>query len=166
MVNGLMQASMPVIDQDMGDTVDNQFLATFTLTMTAVTKFLFQLCLAPLYAAIAAQKVVVCQANSLVAVASGNTVSIGDPGIQSASSAAAGACMTQFSTENAQGTNSGVDNGRAMTSAAMDIITQIGGVAMALPLDAIRHPIDVVFTYALGVVRGLQDILQTTDQRK
>jgi hypothetical protein len=166
MVNGLMQASMPVIDQDMGDTVDNQFLATFTLTMTAVTKFLFQLCLAPLYGAIAAQKVVVCQANSLVAVASGNTVSIGDPGIQSASSAAAGACMTQFSTENAQGTNSGVDNGRAMTSAAMDIISQIGGVAMALPLDAIRHPIDVVFTYALGVVRGLQDILQTTDQRK
>ena len=166
MINGLMQVSMPVIDQDMGDTVDNQFLATFTLTMTAVTKFLYQLCLGPLYAAIAAQKIVVCQANSLVAVASGNTVSIGDPGIQSASSAAAGACMTQFSTENAQGTNSGVDNGRAFTSAAVDVISQLGGLAMALPLDAIRHPIDVVFTYALGVVRGLQDILQTTDQRK
>jgi hypothetical protein len=74
--------------------------------------------------------------------------------------------MTQFSTENAQGTNSGVDNGRAFTSASMDIITQLSGVAMSLPLDAIRHPIDVVFTYALGVVRGLQDILQTTDQRK
>jgi hypothetical protein len=166
MVNGLMQASMPVIDQDLGDTVDNQFLATFTLTMTAVTKFLFQLCLAPLYAAIAAQKVVICQANSLVAVASGNSVSIGDPSIQTASSAAAGACMTQFSTENAQGTNSGVDNGRAFTSASMDIISQIGGVAMSLPLDALRHPIDVVFTYFLGVVRGLQDILQSTDQRK
>ena len=166
MVNGLMQSSMPVIDQAMGDTVDNQFLATFTLTMTAVTKFLFQLCLAPLYAAIAAQKVVVCQANSLVAIASGNSVSIGDPEIQSASSIASGACMTQFSTENSQGTNSGVDNGRAFTSASMDVITQLGGLAMALPLDAIRHPIDVVFTYALGVVRGLQDILQTTDQRK
>jgi hypothetical protein len=166
MVNGLMQASMPVLDQAMGETVDNQFLATFTLTMTAVTKFLFQLCLGPLYAAIAAQKVVLCQANSLVAVASGNTVSIGDPGIQSASTAAAGACMTQFSTENAQGTNSGVDNGQAFTSASMDIITQLSGVAMSLPLDAIRHPIDVVFTYSLGIVRGLQDILQTTDQRK
>ena len=166
MVNGLMQSSMPVIDQTMGDTVDNQFLATFTLTMTAVTKFLFQLCLAPLYAAIAAQKVVVCQANSLIAVASGNTVSIGDPDIQTASTAAAGACMTQFSTENSQGTNSGVDNGRSFTSASMDVITQLSGLAMALPLDAIRHPIDVMFTYALGVVRGLQDILQTTDQRK
>ena len=166
MVNGLMQASMPILDQDMGDTTDNQFLATFTLTMTAVTKFLFQLCLAPLYAAIAAQKVVICQANSLVAIASGNTVSIGDPGIQTASSAASGACMTQFSTENSQGTNSGVDNGRAFTSASMDIITQLSGLALALPLDAIRHPIDVTFTYMLGVVRGLQDILQTTDQRK
>jgi hypothetical protein len=166
MVNGLMQASMPVTDQAMGETTDNQFLATFTLTMTAVTKFLFQLCLGPLYVAIAAQKVVVCQANSLVAVASGNTVTIGDPDIQSASTSAAGACMTQFSTENAQGTNSGVNNGRAFTSASIDIITQLSGLAMALPLDAIRHPIDVVFTYALGVVRGLQDILQTTDQRK
>ena len=166
MVNGMMQASMPIIDQSMGDTTDNQFLATFTLTMTAVTKFLFQLCLLPLYAAIAAQKVVVCQANSLVAIASGNTVSIGDPDIQTASTAASGACMTQFSTENSQGTNSGVDNGNAFTSASMDIITQLSGVAMALPLDAIRHPIDVVFTYLLGVVRGLQDILQTTDQRK
>jgi hypothetical protein len=37
---------------------------------------------------------------------------------------------------------------------------------MSLPLDALRHPIDVTFTYFLGVVRGLQDILQTTDQRK
>jgi hypothetical protein len=166
MVNGIMQASMPIVDQDMGETTDNHFLATFTLTMTAVTKFLFQLCLGPLYVAIAAQKVVVCQANSLVAVVSGNSVSIGDPSIQTASTAAAGACMTQFSTENAQGTNSGVDNGRAFTSASMDIITQLGGLATALPLDAIRHPIDVVFTYALGVVRGLQDILQTTDQRK
>lgn len=166
MVNGLMQSSMPVMDQDMGETVDNQFLATFTLTMTAVTKFLFQLSLGPLYVAIAAQKVVICQANSLVAVASGNKVSIGDPAIQTASTAAAGACMTQFSTENAQGTNSGVDNGKAFTSASVDIITQLGGLAMALPLDAIRHPIDVTFTYILGIVRGLQDILQTTDQRK
>ena len=166
MVNGLVQASMPVIDQSMGETVDNQFLATFTLTMTAVTKFLFQLCLAPLYAAIAAQKVVVCQTNSLVAIASGNSVNIGDPDIQTASSAASGKCMTQFSTENAQGTNSGVDNGRAFTSASTDIISQLGGLAMALPLDAIRHPIDVVFTYSLGVVRGLQDILQTADQTK
>jgi hypothetical protein len=166
MVNGLMQASMPIIDQTMGETTDNQFLATFTLTMTAVTKFLFQLSLAPLYAAIAAQKVVVCQANSLVAVASGNKVSIGDPSIQSASSMASGACMTQFSTENSQGTNSGVDNGKAFTSASIDIITQLGGLALALPLDAIRHPIDVIFTYTLGVIRGLQDILQTTDQRK
>jgi hypothetical protein len=74
--------------------------------------------------------------------------------------------MTQFSTENAQGTNSGVDNGKAFTSASVDIITQLGGLAMALPLDAIRHPIDVTFTYMLGIVRGLQDILQTTDQRK
>jgi hypothetical protein len=80
----------------MGHTVDNQFLATFTLTTTVITQFLFQLCVSPLYCAFVVQKVT-CQANDLAAVASGNTVSISDLGIQSASSAASGACMIQFS---------------------------------------------------------------------
>jgi hypothetical protein len=29
-----------------------------------------------------------------------------------------------------------------------------------------KHPLDVMFTYAQGVILGLQDILQTADQRK
>jgi len=37
---------------------------------------------------------------------------------------------------------------------------------MELPLDAMVHPIDVTFTYMLGVIRGLQDVLQTADQKK
>ena len=167
MINGIMQSSMSVQPMAMADTLDNNFLATFTLTMTAVTKFLYQLSLGPLYAAIAVQKVLVCQTNSLVAVVSGNNkVTIGDPSIQTASSSAAGMCMTQVMGENAQGLNSGMDNNKAFTSGSTQVLSQIGGLALQLPLDAIRHPIDATFTYVLGVVRGLQDILQTADQRK
>jgi len=167
MINGIVQSSMAVQPMAMGETIDNSFLATFTLTMTAVTKFLYQLSLAPLYGAIAVQKVLVCQTNSLVAVVSGNNkVTIGDPSIQSASSAAAGVCMTQVMGENAQGLNSGMDNDKAFTSGSTQVISQIGGLAISLPLDALRHPVDATFTYILGVVRGLQDILQTADQRK
>jgi hypothetical protein len=167
MINGIVQSSMAVQPMSMGDTLDNSFLATFTLTMTAVTKFLYQLALGPLYGAIAVQKVLVCQTNSLVAVVSGNNkVTIGDPSIQSATGAATGVCMSQVMGENAQGLNSGMDNNKAFTSGSTQVISQIGGLALSLPLDALRHPMDATFTYILGVVRGLQDILQTADQRK
>jgi hypothetical protein len=166
-VNGIVQSSMPVASAALGEPVDNRFLAMFSLTMTSVTNFLFQLVLAPLYAAIAAQKVMVCQANSLVGVIAGdNHISIGDPEIQTASSAAAGICMTQVFTENAQGTNSGMDNDQASASGSSQLLLKLGGLALSLPLDAMKHPLDVMFTYAQGVILGLQDILQTVDQRK
>lgn len=166
-VNGIIQASVPVAATALGEPVDNRFLAMFSLTMTSVTNFLFQLCLGPLYAAIAAQKVVVCQANSLLGVIAGdNHISIGDPEIQNASGAAAGICMTQVFSENSQGTNSGMDNAQAAASGSSQLLLKLGGLALSLPLDAMKHPLDVMFTYAQGVILGLQDILQTVDQRK
>ena len=166
-VNGIIQASVPIASAALGEPVDNRFLAMFSLTMTSVTSFLFQLCLGPLYAAIAAQKVVVCQANSLLGVIAGdNHIAIVDPGIQSASDAAAGICMTQVFAENSQGTNSGMDNAQAAASGSSQLLLKLGGLALSLPLDAMKHPLDVLFTYAQGVILGLQDILQTVDQRK
>ena len=166
-INGVIQSSMPVTMMAHGDTVDNSFLASFTLTMMSITNFLFQLCLAPLYAAIAAQKVMVCQANSLIAAVSGNNaITIGDPGIQSASSAASGTCMSQTFSENAQSLNNGVNTAQTFTTGSTQVLSQIAGLALTLPLDALVHPIDVTFTYMLGVVTGLQDVLETADQTK
>jgi hypothetical protein len=166
-VNGIIQISVPVASAMIGEAVDNKFLAMFSLTMTSVTNFLFQLALAPLYAAIATQKVMVCQANSLMSVVIGeNHIKIGDPEIQTASSAAAGICMTQVFSENAQGTNSGMDNDHASALGSTQSLLKLGGLALSLPLDAMKHPMDVIFTYAQGVILGLQDILQTVDQRK
>ena len=166
-VNGVVQANVPAVQMQLQDTIDNRFLATFSMTLTAVTGFLYQLALAPLYAAIAVQKVVVCEANSLIGAVSGNNaVTIGDPTIQTSSSVAAGVCMSQVFTENAQGLNSGMDNDKALVSGSMQIISKIGGLALTLPLDAIKHPMDVVFTYLQGVILGLQDVLETADQKK
>ena len=168
-INGVVQASMPVIMMAHGEAVDNSFLATFTLTMMAVTDFLFQICLAPLYAAIAAQKVVVCQANSLVAAIAGNNhdaVTIGDPGIQATASSSTGVCMSQVHTENAQGLNSGTNNSKAFASGSTQILSTLGGLALQLPLDALIHPIDVFFKWLLGCLVGLQDVFETADQKK
>jgi hypothetical protein len=166
-INGIMQASMPVIMMAQGDAVDNRFLATFSLTMMAITNFLYQIALGPLYIAIAAQKIMICKTNSLVAVVSGNNaVTIGDPEIQTASAVATAVCMSQVHTENAQGTNSGMDTGQAFVSGSAQILSKLGELRMQLPLDALVHPIDIAFTYMLGVIRGLQDVLQTADQKK
>ena len=166
-VNGIIQSSVPVASAALGEPVDNSFLAMFSLTMTSVTNFLFQSALAPLYAAIAVQKVMVCQANSLMGVISGdNHIAIGDPEIQTASSAAAGMCLTQVFSENAQGTNSGMDADQAFATGSSQLLMKLGGLSLSLPLDAMKHPMDVLFTYAQGVILGLQDILQTVDQRK
>jgi len=167
-INGMMQSSTSSAILAGSDTVDNKFLATFTLTLMSITNFLFQLTLAPLYGAIAAQKIMVCQTNSLIAAVSGdNSVTIGDPEIQTASNVAAGVCMSQVQTENAQGgLNSGMSNSQAFESGSIQVLSRLGGLAIQLPLDMIIHPVDVMFTYALGVIMGLQDVLQTADQKK
>ena len=166
-VNGLMQASMPVTMLAHGDAVDNSFLATFTLTMMSVTKFLYQLALGPLYAAIGMQKIIVCETNSLIGVISGNNaVTIGDPAIQSATSSSTGVCMSQVHTENAQGLNSGMDSNSAFASGASQILSNLAKLSFTLPLETLVHPLDVSFTYVLGVIAGLQDVLQTADQKK
>ena len=74
--------------------------------------------------------------------------------------------MAQVQTENAQGLNSGMDNNKAFASGSVQVLSRLGGLALQLPLDAIIHPIDVTFTYILGVVMGLQDVLETADQKK
>jgi len=166
-INGVVQSSMPSTMLAHGETVDNRFLATFTLTMTAVTNFLYQLTLGPLYAAIAMQKIMVCQTNSLIAaISDNNAVTIGDPAIQTASGVAAGVCMSQMHTENAQASNSGVDTNKAFVSGSIQVLSRLGGLALQLPLDQLIHPIDVMFTYMLGVTMGLQDVLETADQKK
>jgi hypothetical protein len=166
-VNGIVQASVPLAQMQMGQAVDNKFLATFSMSMTAITNFIYSLCLAPIYIAIAIQKSVVCQTSSLVGLVTGNNqVTIGDPDIQRASNIAAGSCLTQAHTENSQGTNSGVDNNAGFVSASGSLIKQLGGVAISMPLDSMKHATDCMFTYILGVLTSLQDVLATVDQKK
>jgi hypothetical protein len=74
--------------------------------------------------------------------------------------------MSQVHAENAQSLNNGMNNDQAFASGTAQILSKLGGLSMQLSLDALIHPIDVMFTYVLGVVIGLQDVLQTVDQKK
>ena len=164
-INGLFQVFTSIQITAQGEAIDNSFTATFSLTLMSITNFLYQLSLAPLYAAIAVQKIMVCQTNSLIATVSGNNaITITDPAIQTASSYAAGECMAQVNTENVQGGPTGMNTAQALASSSTQILSRIAGLALSLPLDMLIHPVDVTFTYLLGVIMGLQDVLETADQ--
>lgn len=122
--------------------------------MAATTNFLHQLALSPLYALIAMQKTFVCSTNSLLAVSSGMSITVGDPSVQEASSIAAGKCMSQYFTSNAQ------QSGGSVSSGAISTISQM------LALDALIHPLDATLTWMQGCVSGLQDIVATVNRAR
>ena len=108
-INGVVQSvgQVPVAEaSSQTHLISNNAMILFTMTMEATTNFLHQIALYPLYVLIAMQKIYVCSANSILAVASQNqlAMTIGDPSIQSFSDIGAGRCMTQYFAENTQGT--------------------------------------------------------------
>ena len=163
-INGIVQNALPMIAAEV---VDTKFLATFSMTMTAITSFIFQLAIGPLYAVAAVQKSIVCQTSSLIGVVVGNNkISIGDPAIQEASTFATGRCLTQAFDEMSTGTNTGVDNEGGFISATSSLVSQLSGVALSIPLDSMRHSLDATFTYVLGIISALQDTIATADTIK
>ena len=109
------------------------------------------------------QKTFICQANNLLSVvnAAGGAISVGDPAIQSASSIAAGQCLSQYDTENAQGGGTGVAS--PTQSIANNAVATMQALTMNVALDAIIHPLDATFTWLSGAISGLTDLVETID---
>lgn len=163
----IVMASINGVVQTVGETpmaeaavpsIDNRALALFTMTSAALTNFLNQLALAPLYTLIATQKTFICSANSVLTTVGLNSITIGDSAIQSASARAAGRCMTQYTTENTQGGAAGTT--QSITAAA------VGAMSLSVGLETLMHPIDAGLTWLQGCVLGLQDIVQTLSRSR
>jgi hypothetical protein len=50
--------------------------------------------------------------------------------------------------------------------AAAQMLVSLNNVADAIPLDVMKHPLDAFFTWLLGCISGLQDVLAVSDQKK
>ncbi len=157
-INGVVLSvgESPVVEASLqSHNIDNRVFALFTMTSAATTNFLHQIALGPLYAMLAAQKTMICTANSVLSTVGVNSITIGDPAIQSASDNALGRCMSQYATENTQGGATGVQNAQALSAAA------VAALAMSAGLDFVMHPLDATFTWIQGCVSGLQDVVET-----
>lgn len=156
--------------------LDDHFTAQFTLIQTGFSSLLYHVTLLPQYVAIGLQKAFVCDVNSLLGVVgvTGFDVRLGRADLQQASSVAAGQCLTGFFEEEAEdplhdGTAASVGAG------ASDLLSSVGSAfAQRAGQAAVRgltrrfmgpglHLMDALLTYAMGIVSGMQDLVQQLD---
>lgn len=150
--------------------IDSNFHATTTMSMTALTSFLHQILLNPIYALIVTQKVMMCRVQGVMAIfdSTGFRVTIGSADMQTASTSLVGRCLTQSteaqmdnpSDSSNSGAAAGVVAGVAK-SAALALLPELtfGGNS----LEAIIHGIDGTLSYMMGVLLGLSDLLISMD---
>ena len=159
-INGIVQAVVNDPNLNLRQQWTNNAMAKYTMVLTAVTNFLNQLALFPLYSLIATQKTFICSANSLLSLITPGTITIGDASIQDYSSKAAGRCLSQYFSESVQGEGSGTNNVGALIAGA---IQNFRLAWLQRGLEVLVHPTDAMFTWVSGCVSGIQDIVQSAD---
>eukprot|EP00961_Rhodomonas_salina_P079000 1062346-Rhodomonas_salina.1 len=141
--------------------IDGNMKAIVTMSLTAVNFFLFQIGLGILYVPIIVQKLVVCQANSLLAFTDdlGFSVFFGNKDIQQDIENSFGTCVPD--SIDAQTTvihETGVQG--ALMRFAGSILRDVGSGSI---ITAATTTIDAAIAWAKGVITGLQDVVQTMD---
>lgn len=144
--------------------LDSNFQAMFTLVITSFNSLLSQIMLAILYIFIVIQKVAICEMGALMALVSktGFQVTIGIPEIQDASDRSLGKCLTQFHHESINTPSEG-KNLLNFGSLVGDIVSSMSKAGVRSVLEVIKHPIDALITWTIGVITGVQDVIQTID---
>jgi hypothetical protein len=171
-INSVMQVGHSAVTYLQGGahTIDSNFYAMTTMPMTALTSFLHQIWLSPVYALIVTQKVMMCRVQGVMAIfdASGFKVTIGNADMQSASNILVGRCLTQ-STEaqianpldaGSSGSIGGIVSGVAK-SAALALLPEL--TFRGNSLETIMHGIDGQLSYMMGMLMGLSDLLASMD---
>ncbi|KAJ1468512.1 hypothetical protein T484DRAFT_3629701 [Baffinella frigidus] len=143
---------------DVEDFVSSEYRqAQRTMVLAAVTRFLGNVGIGAVYPLLVARKMMMCQANDLVAIFSvvGLSLTITSPEYEDAYDAMTGKCMTDFESDN-------IDNGSSSTgvNAVLDgIVAWLGTV----PFANYKHLIDAALSYMMGLIRGVQDMVQVSD---
>ena len=150
--------------------IDSNFNAMSTIPITALTSLLHQAFLAPVYPMIVAQKVMMCRVQGVLAIfdSTGFKLTVGNVAMQAASDSAVGHCLTaNFVTRNAnpQDSENSQSTGRIVAqisqSAAMSLLPQL--TFQGQTLETTMHIIDAQLSYIMGIVSGLEDVLQSID---
>jgi hypothetical protein len=157
--------------------VDSRFHARRVMGTTAATSFLSSILLAPIFMSVAAKKTISCGINDtfisvnevadLIASAAGTGsihVTLGDKSKVYMTEAIAGKCLSQVMPENL----GNLDTPQASANINIyirNLLTDIGVRLTYIPIEPLIHTIDAVFSYAIGVVQGMQELVAAADWR-
>lgn len=73
-----------------------------------------------------------------------------------------GTCLTTYYSENIN-TPSEIGNLDSFGEVAGTLVAALTNTAVAAYLEVLKHPVDAFFTWSIGVVTGIQDVIQTVD---
>lgn len=171
-INSVLQAGHSAVTYIQGGahTIDSNFHAMVTMPMTALTSFMHQVLLSPIYAMIVTQKVMMCRVQGVMAIfdSTGFMVTIGQADMQAASTKLVGRCLTQSAEAQVSNPSDSSNSGSAgavvtsvAKSAALALLPELtfGGNS----LETIMHAIDGQLSYMMGILLGLSDLLASMD---
>ena len=161
-INSVLQVGHSAVGflQGGAHTIDSNFHAMSTMPLTALTSFLHQVFLLPLYPLVIAQKVMMCRVQGILAIfnPTGFSITLGAADLQEASDAMVGHCLTaNYETQSANP----ADNRNLGMFEAM--VQTAGREVMGVALEPVIHMIDGVISYLMGIILGLYDLVASLD---
>ena len=183
-VNNMAHSAMSVpigYTQQGAQHVDPNLGVFMTMVLTALNNLLFQLLLYPLYVYITLQKMVICEANSVMAFTDvvGLSVTIGKADIQNArrgelskhsdpdvqSSLLVGQCVTERTATDITNMR-GLGMKQAVAAVAESLLASSKDVISNLAVRSLTGGFDATMAWMLGVITGVMDVSQTVDMAK
>ena len=139
-----------------GQFIDSEYReAERTMILAAVTRFLGNVGLGIVYPLLVVRKMMICQSNDLLQIflISGMTLTITSERYEDVYDSMTGTSMTDFEEENVEAADD------AGINAALDGIVAL---LETFPFANYKHAADGMLSYCMGLIRGLQDMVQVS----
>jgi hypothetical protein len=140
--------------------------AVRTMTAAATTNFLSQIALGVLYPIIITKKTMMCHTDAFLSIfdVSGFELRLSSGNFDKQEAALVGQCLSEYHTESMQNPDS-AESQQSLMSVMERLAVDAGTAVAQIPFEDFIHVMDGFFSYAIGVVSGLQDVIATADQK-
>jgi len=164
-VNSALQlAQIPGTRMQMAASIDSGSNAVLSMSTTAVTAFLNQICLLPVYMMVVGHKIMTCNVNGWIAVIGHNGVSLTlqKAELSDAEGSMVGSCLTTNAQVQAQQVGYSSVGGMIGTTVA-GLVTNRAQQLIISRLEPLMHMFDGGMSYLMGIVSKFGSMLQAFD---
>jgi hypothetical protein len=144
-----------------------KFTARVSMIMTGIISFLYQLSLFPLYSMIALQQANLCQVNDLLHVFDIGkfSITLGNPSLTNRTAGVTGMCLTVTEKAAMGNLGAGAEVSQILFTMASRLTTLALSSSKSYSLSMLTFTIDTLLTYSMGVITGIQDLIQVSDTK-